>query len=145
MGRHRSDPFGAARLVIVIMVAVGVLGLLVVGVLALVNPTTEASSVPIRVTPSPTPTPEADTKTPTLEIVCVAERCPVFVRVPGGDILTDQELTQGQRVRHFEPELDVVLDDAGTVQVEENGKARPPGAAGEREAFEVRRAPDQPS
>ncbi|GIH28975.1 hypothetical protein Aph01nite_72850 [Acrocarpospora phusangensis] len=129
------------------MVAIGVLGLLMVAVLSFLN-STDAASEPVRLSTSPTPTaaattPTAEAETPTLEIVCLAERCPVFVRVPGGDILTDQDLGQGQRVRHFEDDLEVVLDDAGTVQVLENGKERPPGAAGERESFEVSRDPDQ--
>ncbi|GAA0375534.1 hypothetical protein Acor_82400 [Acrocarpospora corrugata] len=136
---------GPARLVIVAMSAVAVLGLLVVGVFALVN-STEAESLPVPVTSTPTPTPaETEAEVPTLEIICAADRCPVFVRVPGGDILTDQDLGPGQRVRHYEPELEVVLDDAGTVQVLENGKERPPGKAGERDSFEVSRAQDPPS
>ncbi|GAA2901981.1 hypothetical protein GCM10020220_109200 [Nonomuraea rubra] len=74
-----------------------------------------------------------------MRIECVAETCPlVTVRVPGGDVLQHREMSRGEEVRYFEPELDVVLSDAGTVRVTENGVPRAQGAAGAREAFTVR-------
>lgn len=82
-------------------------------------------------------------RVPTVQIVCRAEKCPIFVRVPGGDVLVDRDMTRGEQASYFEPELDVVLDDVGTVQVFENGTARPPGDPGERQSFSVKRDPDQ--
>jgi hypothetical protein len=47
-------------------------------------------------------------------------------------------MSRGEEVSYFESELDVVLSDAGTVRVTENGERRPPGEPGEHEAFTVR-------
>jgi hypothetical protein len=82
-------------------------------------------------------------RVPTVRIVCQADRCPIFVRMPGGDVLVDRDLTRGEQASYFDPELDVVLDDASTVMVFENGTARPPGEPGGRQTFSVTRAPGQ--
>ncbi|GIH73246.1 hypothetical protein [Sphaerimonospora thailandensis] len=84
-----------------------------------------------------------NTGVPTVRIVCEADRCPVFVRVPGGDVLIDRDLTQDEQASYFEPELDVVLGDGSAVQVFENGKPRAAGKPGERESFKVTRARDR--
>ncbi len=82
---------------------------------------------------------EATAQAPTVGIECLAETCPlVTVRVPGGDVLQHREMSRGEEVRYFEPELDVVLTDAGTVRVTVNGEPRAQGADGAREAFTVR-------
>jgi len=76
---------------------------------------------------------------PTLRIECVADTCPlVTVRVPGGDVLQHRDMSRGEEVSYFEPELDVVLSDAGTVRVTENGERRPQGEPGGRESFTTR-------
>ncbi|GAB3882136.1 hypothetical protein [Microbispora bryophytorum] len=157
MGRHRSDPLGIARLALVGLAAVLLLAVIVVGAGALLS--TFGSEEPgsgVASTPSPQPSagsstgpstgPSAEPSTPrapTVRVVCRAERCPVFVRVPGGDVLIDRDLTRGEEASYFQPELDVVLDDASTVQVFENGTVRSPGPAGERQAFSVKRSADQ--
>ncbi|MEU8274823.1 hypothetical protein ACFYOK_28960 [Microbispora bryophytorum] len=157
MGRHRSDPLGIARLALVGLAAVLLLAVIVVGAGALLS--TFGSEEPgsgLASTPSGQPStgpstgPSAGSSTgpstpraPTVRVVCRAERCPVFVRVPGGDVLIDRDLTRGEEASYFQPELDVVLDDASTVQVFENGTVRSPGPAGERQAFSVKRSADQ--
>ncbi|MFG1823511.1 hypothetical protein ACGFIJ_13575 [Microbispora bryophytorum] len=157
MGRHRSDPLGIARLALVGLAAVLLLAVIVVGAGALLS--TFGSEEPgsgVASTPSAQPSagsstgpstgPSAEPSTPrapTVRVVCRAERCPVFVRVPGGDVLIDRDLTRGEEASYFQPELDVVLDDASTVQVFENGTVRSPGPAGERQAFSVKRSADQ--
>ncbi|MEW9527535.1 hypothetical protein [Microbispora sp. NPDC049125] len=144
MGRHRSDPLGIARLALVGLVIVLLLGLIGIGVRSMVSALgsdAPATSSPAATAPA-VPSAEASApRVPTVRIVCRADRCPVFVRVPGGDVLIDRDLNRDEEASYFQPELDVVLDDAGAVLVEENGTARPAGQAGERESFKVTRSP----
>ncbi|XVQ86293.1 hypothetical protein ACQP2K_02360 [Microbispora siamensis] len=149
MGRHRSDPLGIARLALVGLVVVLLLAVIVVGARALLSTFgSEEAAGGASSTPSARPSAEpsaapATPRVPTVRVVCRADRCPVFVRVPGGDVLIDRDLARGEEASYFQPELDVVLDDASTVQVFENGTARSPGPAGERQAFSVKRSADQ--
>ncbi|GGO12381.1 hypothetical protein GCM10010116_24840 [Microbispora rosea subsp. aerata] len=149
MGRHRSDPLGIARLALIGLAVVLLLAVVVIGAKALLStfesgePASGASSAPSS-QPSAEPSGKPSTpRVPTVRVVCEADRCPVFVRVPGGDVLIDRDLARGEQASYFQPELDVVLDDASTVQVFENGTARPPGPAGERQAFSVKRSGDR--
>ncbi|MEV0828740.1 hypothetical protein [Nonomuraea rubra] len=142
MGRHRSDPMGLARLALAVLAVGAVVTLLVIGGRALLDlldappPDREPATAPATGT---TTGPASSAQVPTVRIECVAETCPlVTVRVPGGDVLQHREMSRGEEVRYFEPELDVVLSDAGTVRVTENGVPRAQGAAGAREAFTVR-------
>ncbi|MFI7027965.1 hypothetical protein ACIBK1_04575 [Microbispora rosea] len=151
MGRHRSDPLGIARLALVGLVAVLLLAVIVVGARALLStfgseePASGAASTS-SARPSAAPSAEPSTpRVPTVRVVCRADRCPVFVRVPGGDVLIDRDLARGEEASYFQPELDVVLDDASTVQIFENGTVRSPGPAGERQAFSVKRSAGQAS
>ncbi|NUW33541.1 hypothetical protein HTZ77_19195 [Nonomuraea sp. SMC257] len=136
MGRHRSDPMGLARLAIAVLAVAGVATLLVIGGRALfLSLDTPERAEPQRATAEPT----AGAQVPTVRLECVADTCPlVTVRVPGGDVLQYRDMTRGEEVRYFQPELDVVLTDAATVRVTENGKPRAQGKAGEREAFTVK-------
>ncbi|MFB4283799.1 MULTISPECIES: hypothetical protein [unclassified Nonomuraea] len=150
MGRHRSDPMGIARLALAVLAAGAVVTLLVIGGRALIGslgaaaperepasaPATDSSAGP---SAGPSTASDATGKVPTVRIECLAETCPlVTVRVPGGDVLQYREMSKGEEVSYFEPELDVVLSDAGTVRVTENGKPRDQGEQGAREAFTVR-------
>ncbi|MFG3437920.1 hypothetical protein ACGF0J_11835 [Nonomuraea sp. NPDC047897] len=138
MGRHRSDPMGLARLALAVLAAAVVVTLLVVGGRALFT-TSGTPERPGARTAAATQAPSAGAQVPTVRIECVADTCPlVTVRVPGGDVLHHRDMGRGEEVRYFEPELDVVLADAATVRVTENGTPRPPGDPGEREAFTVR-------
>ncbi|MFC4013991.1 hypothetical protein ACFOY2_42670 [Nonomuraea purpurea] len=141
MGRHRSDPMGLARLALAVLAAGAVVTLLVMGGRALFG--SFGTQPPERAaadTATAASTDEsAAAQVPTVRIECVAETCPIVtVRVPGGDVLQYREMSRGEEVSYFEPELDVVISDAGTVRVAENGKPREPGKAGEREAFTVK-------
>ncbi|MBE3008492.1 hypothetical protein IL992_04725 [Microbispora sp. NEAU-D428] len=144
MGRHRSDPLGIARLALVGLAVVLLLAVIVVGARALLSTFgSEEAAGGASSTPSARPSAEpsaapATPRVPTVRVVCRADRCPVFVRVPGGDVLIDRDLARDEEASYFQPELDVVLDDASTVQVFENGTARSPGPAGERQAFSVK-------
>ncbi|MBN6055922.1 hypothetical protein JYK22_28590, partial [Nonomuraea sp. RK-328] len=127
---------GLARLALAVLAVAGVATLLVIGGRALfLSLDTPERAEPQRATAEPT----ASAQVPTVRLECVADTCPlVTVRVPGGDVLQYRDMTRGEEVRYFEPELDVVLTDAATVRVGENGKPRPQGKAGEREAFTVK-------
>lgn len=134
---------GLARLALAVVAAGAVVTLLVIGGRALLgsagapSPESERASAPATLASA---TEEAATaQVPTVRIECVAETCPlVTVRVPGGDVLQYREMSRGEEVSYFEPELDVVLSDAGTVRVTENGEPRKQGEQGAREAFTVR-------
>ncbi|MFG1708760.1 hypothetical protein ACFLIM_36735 [Nonomuraea sp. M3C6] len=138
---------GLARLALAILAAGAVVTLLVIGGRALLGslaaapPERERASA--AATPDPaTADPTGTAQVPTVHIECVADTCPIVtVRVPGGDVLQYREMSKGEEVSYFEPELDVVLSDAGTVRVTENGEPREQGKPGAREAFTVR-APD---
>lgn len=142
---------GFARLALAGLAVLLLLALIVIGARALLSaldsedvPEAAPSSTASAATPGPTSSEQAGRtpgeRVPTVRIVCQADICPVFVRVPGGDILIDRDLTQGEQASYFEPELDVVLADGSVVQVFENGELRAPGAPGERESFSVTRA-----
>ncbi|NJP91111.1 hypothetical protein HCN51_16900 [Nonomuraea sp. FMUSA5-5] len=142
MGRHSSEPMGIARLALAVLAVGAVVTLLVIGGRALLDlldappPDREPAAAPAT---DASTAPAASAQVPTVRIECVAETCPlVTVRVPGGDVLQHREMSRGEEVRYFEPELDVVLSDASTVRVEENGTPRAQGRAGAREAFTVR-------
>ncbi|GAA3685443.1 hypothetical protein GCM10022224_057750 [Nonomuraea antimicrobica] len=137
---------GFGRLALAVVAAGAVVTLLVIGGRALIGPLGAAERTPVS---SPTAGPTAAStagstagataQAPTVRIECLAETCPlVTVRVPGGDVLQYREMSRGEEVSYFEPELDVVLSDAGTVRVTENGEPRPQGEHGAREAFTVR-------
>ncbi|MEV4567334.1 hypothetical protein AB0K12_26515 [Nonomuraea sp. NPDC049419] len=153
MGRHRSEPMGLARLALLVLGASAVVALLFVGGRALLGsvgsigeaaPERSRERAPATVTTPATPdatsdaAPPSTARVPTVRIECLAETCPlVTVRVPGGDVLHYRDMSRGEEVSYFEPELDVVLTDAGTVRVTENGEPREQGTEGEREAFTV--------
>ncbi|MCT9932308.1 hypothetical protein N5079_19075 [Planotetraspora sp. A-T 1434] len=160
MGRHRSDPLGIARLALVGLAVLLLLALVVVGAKALFTSLgtdgapTPGASASAPAAPGATgntgntgnqgnTAQPSGARVPTVQFICQADICPVFVRVPGGDVLMDRDLSRGEQASYFEPELDVVLDDAGTVEVLENGKPRPAGQPGERQTFSVKRAPGQ--
>ncbi|WP_336212032.1 hypothetical protein [Nonomuraea sp. LPB2021202275-12-8] len=127
---------GLARLALAVLAVGAVVTLLVIGGRALFA-SLDTEPAPARQHASAAPSDSA--QTPTLRIECVADTCPpVTVRVPGGDVLQHRDMSRGEEVSFFEPELDVVLSDAGTVRVTENGERRPQRDLGEREAFTVR-------
>ncbi len=147
---------GIARLLLVGVAILVVLVLIVVGALSLIgslksdepgpSPAGSAqvpqggpasSAPPVSVSAVRT---AADTDIPTLFVECRADRCPLFVRASGGDVVEDRELGKGQQASYSEAGLEVVLDDASTVYVEVNGRPRPPGEPGERQSFTAKRA-----
>ncbi|WP_017604211.1 RodZ domain-containing protein [Nocardiopsis alkaliphila] len=61
-----------------------------------------------------------------LYIRVVGESAKVFVRIPGGDVLMDQELSQGNSVHYRENTegLEVTISDPAAVEVYVNGTAQ---------------------
>ncbi|TMR24690.1 hypothetical protein ETD86_03785 [Nonomuraea turkmeniaca] len=136
---------GLARLALAVLAVGAVVTLLVIGgraLLASVGTPTQAERERERASglaTTGTATEETTAQVPTVRVECLADTCPtVTVRVPGGDVLQHREMSKGEEVSYFEPELDVVLSDAGTVSVTENGKPREQGEQGARQAFTVR-------
>ena len=128
---------GLARLALAVLAAGAVVTLLVIGGRALLTSLDTRQQQPERANVAAQP--QASAQVPTVRIECVADTCPlVTVRIPGGDVLQYRDMSRGEEVSYFEKELDVVLTDAATVLVTENGKARARGKAGAREAFTVR-------
>ncbi|MEV1177023.1 hypothetical protein [Nonomuraea sp. NPDC049784] len=130
---------GLARLALAVLAAGAVVTLLVIGARALLGSSGATQERERAVAATTGPVTEATARVPTVRIECVADTCPIVtVRVPGGDVLQYRDMSRGEEVSYFEPELDVVLSDAGTVRVTENGKPREQGKDGEREAFTVK-------
>ncbi|MFI7130269.1 hypothetical protein ACIBQ1_31580 [Nonomuraea sp. NPDC050153] len=131
---------GVARLALAVLAAGAVVTLLIVGGRALLGSSGATPAERERaVAVTPGPAAETTARVPTVRIECLAETCPtVTVRVPGGDVLQYREMSRGEEVSYFDPELDVVLSDAGSVRVTENGKPREQGKDGERESFTVK-------
>ncbi|RJL31989.1 hypothetical protein D5H75_16245 [Bailinhaonella thermotolerans] len=129
---------GIARLVLAGLAVLFVLALVVVGAKALFNSLNAKGEEPT--SPPVATSPNQNANAPqTLLIRCVAEICPaVFVRIPGGDILQNRDMSKGEEMGFIEPELDVVVGDAGTVEIQVNGQRRPPGEPGSKDTFSVR-------
>ncbi|NUS07939.1 MAG: hypothetical protein HOV97_35855 [Nonomuraea sp.] len=127
---------GIARSALAVLAAGAVVTLLVVGVRALIGSLDTEPAQPGRTAATVN---ASQGRVPTVRVECLADTCPtVTVRVPGGDVLQHREMSKGEEVSYFEPELDVVLTDAGTVRVTENGEPRAQGDQGAREAFTAR-------
>lgn len=153
MGRHRSDPLGVARLLLMGLAILALIALIVIGAMALAGSLSAAGESPV---PSPrsataggaaaaAPSPQGSAPVPTVSIECLADPCPrVFVKdATTGDVLLDREMSQGERARYFQDRLDLVLDDSSTLRVLVNGEPRKPGPAGEQQDFTVTRDPDR--
>jgi hypothetical protein len=93
---------------------------------------TSTSGIPERSEPVPY---RRAPETPTLIVTVTGQNCPLFVRIPGGDILLNRVLVHGQSVRFDDELLSVVLGDASAAEVHVNGRLRPPGRPGRRAEF----------
>ncbi|MEO3869822.1 RodZ domain-containing protein [Nonomuraea sp. B12E4] len=133
---------GLARLALAVLAAGAAVTLLFVGGRALLGSFGAAQESERARAASPTPpsaaSAEATAQVPTVRIECVADTCPIVtVRVPGGDVLQHREMSGGEEVSYFDPELDVVISDAGAVRVTVNGKLRESAGRGTKDSFTV--------
>lgn len=74
---------------------------------------------------------------PTLRIDVTGARCLVFVRRPGGEVLVNETLTHGRSIHVDGTPLDVVVSDAGAVQVYVRGQRWDVGPTGRQATFTV--------
>lgn len=66
----------------------------------------------------------ATEKQKALYIRVVGESSDVLVRVPGGEVLIDTTMTQGEYVSYDKPRMDVTLGDPSAVEVYVNGRPK---------------------
>jgi len=131
VGRHRSDPRGLARYLLLGVVAVVALTLVVVGVLALRG--TLSSKKPTRV-PTPTSTRNAAQQTPStpvLMIKIVREPCMVFVKNARNNTVLQPDnspVPQGATLQFSQVPLLVEISDPACVDVFVHGKPQPRSA-----------------
>jgi hypothetical protein len=138
MARHRTDPRGGARIAIAAAAVLMMLALLGVGVYTL------SSALDTRPTPGTTGAAPADASSPSqspppvLAIRVTGQQCQVFVSAPGNsDVLINRVLQHGESFVADQPRLDVVVSDAGAVDIRVNGVRRPPGTSGHQLSFTV--------
>ncbi|MEU4832362.1 hypothetical protein [Streptosporangium sp. NPDC023615] len=138
MGIARLVLLGLAVLAFVVLIAFGVLSL--IGSLASDTEAPPAPPAPTQAVRSSLASPSAAGRVPTVLVECLRENCPtVFLKVTGGDVLFDREMTLGERFQSFDPKVDVVLADSAAVRVQVNGAVRPPAGSGGREEFTAAR------
>ncbi|GGS61938.1 hypothetical protein GCM10010156_20850 [Planobispora rosea] len=140
---------GIARLALAALGALGLIVLIVLGVISLTGgfgPAPEAGSSPppetkpLSASSEAPASSETSSQVPTVLVECLQERCPtVFLKVTGGDVLFNREMTRGEQAQSSDDKVDVVLTDASAVRVRVNGSERPAGKAGERQEFTASR------
>jgi hypothetical protein len=114
--------------------------LLVVGGYALVKAVDTSTADPgaAGAAPQASPRRTSPSAVPVLAITVTGARCRVYVGVPGGgEVLVGRVMLQGETFVTDKRRLDVVVDDAGAVQIRVNGTVRPVGQPGQRVAFSV--------
>jgi len=135
VGRHRSDPRGLGRYLLLGAVAVVVLALVIVGVLALRGAL--SSKKPAR-TPQPTSAGSAPPRAvsqsaavPTLLIRILHEPCRVFVKNPVTKVVLHVDnvnVQLGATLRYSESPLQVQISDPKCVVVYIHGRMQRPSA-----------------
>jgi hypothetical protein len=136
VGRHRSDPRGLGRYLLLGVVGVAALALVVVGVFAL-RGALASKNPPHTSTPTPastsSATPAADqrsTSTPVLLIKIINEPCAVFVKNAASDKVLrsdDKVAPKGATLRFVQAPLQVQISDSRCADVFVHGhKQRPP-------------------
>lgn len=138
MGRHRSDPRGLGRYLLLVAVAVVALALVVVGVLALRGTLTSKK-------PPHTPTPshsaaQRSAVTPVLLIKVVREPCYVFVKnATTGNVLQpdNTEAPRGVTLQFSQVPLLVQISEPTCADVYVHGLRKPAGPAGKSWIFTI--------
>ncbi|MGI5119375.1 RodZ domain-containing protein [Marinactinospora thermotolerans] len=72
-----------------------------------------------------------------LYIRVVGESSDVLVRIPGGEVITDTTMQQGQYATYDQPRLDVTIGDPDAVEVHVNGRPKDISGEGPDYAFTV--------
>jgi hypothetical protein len=126
VGRHRNDPRGVGQVMAIVGAVVLLVTLVALGGYFLYRalPGT-GTSVSANASEAAADAVESD-EMGVLYIRVVGESSKVFVRVPGGDVLLDQELTQGSSVNYPDNAngLEVTIGEPTAVEVYVNGDHR---------------------
>ncbi|GHH71981.1 hypothetical protein GCM10017673_26320 [Streptosporangium violaceochromogenes] len=128
---------GIARLALLGLAVLALVAMVVLGALSLIGVLGAGAARPKEPPPvAASPLASSSDAVPTIRVRCLRQRCPtVFLRVAGGDVLFDREMTADEQVQSFEAKVNVVLADSASVTVEVNGVARPPDKPGRRQEF----------
>ncbi len=122
VGRHRNDPRGIGQ-VLGIAAAIALFVVLVgLGVFFLYNSLPGQAAGPATDTPPAAAEEAGEADGSVLYIKVVGQASDVLVRVPGGEVLTDQSMTQGQYLSYDQAQLEVTLGDPEAVEVHVNGE-----------------------
>jgi hypothetical protein len=137
VGRHRSDPRGLGRYLLLGVVAVVVLVLVIVGVLALRGALSSKkpahSPTPSSVGNAQSHTVEQSSPVPALLIKIIREPCRVFVKnASNNNVLQSDNASppRGARLRFVQIPLQVQISDANCVDVYVHGRRKRDGGAG---------------
>lgn len=103
------------------------------------SPDGKVSSQTASGAPSPPPSPTGPP--PAVTIKVTGDSCNVFVGVPAGTVLVNEEHKRGDVLTYDEPLLSVVVSDGSAVEVTINGELQPPSQPGERQTFTVKKQP----
>ncbi|WP_245930042.1 DUF4115 domain-containing protein [Allonocardiopsis opalescens] len=125
MGRHRPDPGGGGRFAFVIVAGVVLLALLAIGataMLGLFSADGGASAEAVGGSESELSGAAASAQGHSLYIRVTGESTSLFVRVPGGDVLSDTTVHSGELLVFDQDELDVTIGDPAAVEVYVNGR-----------------------
>ncbi|WP_425567433.1 RodZ domain-containing protein [Salinactinospora qingdaonensis] len=132
MGRHRNDPRGVGQLLAIVGVVVLFIALVVLGGYFLYRSLPGNGELVVPDDSAALTQPEETAAASSLYIRVLGESSDILVRVPGGKVLTDTTMQQGQYVTYDQPRLDVTIGAPGAVEVFVNGQERevadePPG------------------
>ncbi|SHJ75780.1 hypothetical protein SAMN05421803_10994 [Nocardiopsis flavescens] len=140
VGRHRNDPRGVGQVVAIVGAVVLLVTMLALGGFFLYRslPGNSGSSVSANASGA-----AAEDATPegAFYVRVIGESSRVFVRVPGGDVLHDQEVRQGSSITYAEiPEggIEVTIGDPSAVELFVNGSERDIADRGADYSFTVK-------
>lgn len=140
--RHRSDPAERGHWVLIGAMIATVVALAIIGGYSLYFALNTASPNKVSagtasVQPSTAPT--ATGPPPPLVIRVTGDSCNVFVGVPEGVVLANEQHRRGDVLTYDEPLLSVVVSDGSAVEVTINGEVQPPSEPGQRQTFTVKK------
>lgn len=141
--RHRSDPAERGHWVLIGAMIATVVALAIIGGYSLyfalnnASPKGRVSAGTASVQPSSSPTTTGPP--PALIIRVTGDSCNVFVGVPEGVVLANEQHNRGDVLTYDEPLLSVVVSDGSAVEVTINGEVQPPSEPGQRQTFTVKK------
>ena len=122
VGRHRNDPRGVGQVLAIVGAVLLLITLLALGGFFLYR-SLPGTNVSANASGAGTES-EDPTNMGVLYIRVIGESSDVFVRVPGGDVLLDQEMSQGQSVNYANADegLEVTIGEPDAVEVFVHGE-----------------------